>query len=373
MAAKADVDPAQTRMLDGLTDEVNQHAKDLDDSWQTEAKELAKTAVPASGRAARIEAILAVPALRAQERIALWKVRQTLDVPLLVPEKLPFREMPQTVFAPSPQCIARIAAQAELEHSAVLLAVPSATLDWRQFETANAETLRRDCEEFDKRIVALQAGLHDEIYAIVPPPALGPPPKPAVTVKLVRNLPPKENSSAWSQSYRLTVSVTGGTAAEAEFCWDCDNPKLAGALELRSAGQQHHLLPGAMERIALVDNAGQVDLGLDLRKAVAEKPQDTLLAVKARALGQEGASPAVKIARAARRFYFLDRLRRGGKRSRSFHAPSEGNPVAAVSQSRDRLRAEGQERIGKRKGTERRVRDSPRVEIRRELGAGRSR
>ena len=92
--AKADVDPVRTKVLDGLTDEVNHHAKDLYESWQTEAQELARASVPASGRAARVDAILAIPVLDAKDRIALLKMRRTLDVPLVVPEKLPSREIP---------------------------------------------------------------------------------------------------------------------------------------------------------------------------------------------------------------------------------------------------------------------------------------
>ena len=95
---------------------------------------------------------------------------------------------------------------------------------------------------------------------------------------------PKENST-----YRLTISVAGADAAEAEFSWDCDNPKLAGALEVRSSSPQDHLLPpGATDKIALIDDSGEVDLGLDLRKAVAIGPLNGVLKVTARALGQEG-------------------------------------------------------------------------------------
>ena len=167
-----DADPAGTQKLDALADEVNRNAKELFDSWQAEAKELAVTAVPARGRAARIEALLAVPVLAAKERIALLKIRRTLDVPLVVPEKLPPREIPQTAFAPSPQCIARIAVQAELEQAVAVLAVPSANLPCRQFREANAETLRRDCEQFGKQLAGLQAGLRDALgrEAVRPPP-----------------------------------------------------------------------------------------------------------------------------------------------------------------------------------------------------------
>ena len=324
-SGKAGTNPAQTRKLDELTDEVNKHVNDLHKAWHLEAAELAKASLPIRGRAARIEAILAVPVLDAKDRMALLKMRRTLDLPLVVPEKLPPREIPRTAFAPTPQCIARIAVQAELEQAAVRLAVPTANLDWRQFQNANAETLRGNCKEFGKQLIELQASLREELgreaarakvlletghadpqfvaavdrvlrwadardikyLNFIPPPMLGQPLLPTVAVHLVQKNSKKENPFGAVRSYKVKVSVTGGNAAEAELCWDCDNSNLASALEVRSStGQEHPLSPGVLEKLALVDNSGEVDLIVDLHKVVG--PLDSVLKVKARAVGQTG-------------------------------------------------------------------------------------
>jgi hypothetical protein len=215
-----------------------------------------------------------------------------------------------------------------------LLTVPKADLDWQRFKNANSENLRRDCEDFDVRLLKLQADLcaelgRDAVRArallesghgdrqtvatldralrwadardiktldFIPPWTLGPPPAPTVIVKLLPKEAQKANSSESSPAYKLTVRVTGADAAEAEFSWDCDNPKLAAALEVRSsAGQKHVLPPGVMCKIDLVDNFGELDLNIDLRKAVAMGPLDTLLKVKARAVGQEALPGQMKL------------------------------------------------------------------------------
>ena len=293
-SAKADVDAAAKPHLDKLASEVQGHAEDLYGSWQSEAKELATTSVPVNGGAARIEAILAIPVLSAKERIALLKLRRTLEVPLVVPEKLPSRESPQTAFAPSLQFIARIAAQAELEQKMALLSVPKADLDWRQFKDAKPEELRRVCEDFGARLVKLQAvrarnwaGSGQKVFwkpdtAIVkpwlrsikslrwadardiktldfiPPWMLGPPPVPKVIVQLLPKEAPKANSSESTPSYKLSVRVAEADAKEAEFSWDCDSPQLAAALQVRSSSGQEHLLSrGVMYKIDLLDNFGR--------------------------------------------------------------------------------------------------------------------
>ena len=196
------------------------------------------------------------------------------------PGRLAFARSPADGLRASPQCIARIAVQAELEQAAARLIDPAANLDARPFKISNAATLRRDCERFGKQFVAFQASLHDALgreakgspsagptdpqavarldrilrwadardikdVNFLPPPPIELPP-PTVTVHLVRKEPKQENSSPSSPWYGLTVSVSGATASEAEFFWECDKPDLAAALEVRPSSAPEHLLsPGA--------------------------------------------------------------------------------------------------------------------------------
>jgi hypothetical protein len=322
-----DVDEAEKK-------KVERHAGALVDSWQQEAKDLANEKLPADGRSARIDALLAIPVLRAEERIALLRARRDFGAPLSVPERLPTLEMPAKTFDPSPSFIDRINSQAELERLAFLVESRSVAgdlepkLDWPQIKGQNADISRENCRQFGGKLVKWQADLRNKLLReaqslrnsalspsadllsepadfptvaavdrvlrwadardvttvnILPPPKTQPV-QATLTVKLLAKERKLDNPYDFTLSYGLTLSLAGTDAVEAEMCWNCDNPELAKLMNVKfPAGQEPPLSPGEWRKIGPINNVREVELSVGLAKAMEKLgPLDGLLIAKAR-------------------------------------------------------------------------------------------